>query len=134
MEESNIQPVRSPVTVCGDIHGQFYDLMELFRVGGEIPETNYIFMVTHRSWTMTTVDVWALLFASKGTRLRAFLSFQHWRNLLGRLCGPRIQQFGDIYIAHGAQSKVRCPQMTVLRRLLKRRHDDILSSGNITIG
>lgn len=45
MEESNIQPVRSPVTVCGDIHGQFYDLMELFRVGGEIPETNYIFMV-----------------------------------------------------------------------------------------
>lgn len=46
MEESNIQPVRSPVTVCGDIHGQFYDLMELFRVGGEIPETNYIFMVS----------------------------------------------------------------------------------------
>jgi len=45
MEESNIQPVRSPVTVCGDIHGQFFDLMELFRVGGEIPETNYIFMV-----------------------------------------------------------------------------------------
>ncbi|ORX90702.1 Metallo-dependent phosphatase [Basidiobolus meristosporus CBS 931.73] len=44
MEESNVQPVHSPVTVCGDIHGQFYDLKELFRVGGEIPETNYIFM------------------------------------------------------------------------------------------
>ncbi|KAF2239012.1 Metallo-dependent phosphatase [Viridothelium virens] len=37
MEESNIQPVRSPVTVCGDIHGQFYDLLELFRVAGGIP-------------------------------------------------------------------------------------------------
>ena len=45
MEESNIQPVHSPVTVCGDIHGQFYDLLELFRVGGEIPTTSYIFMV-----------------------------------------------------------------------------------------
>ncbi|EPX73549.1 serine/threonine protein phosphatase PP6 catalytic subunit Ppe1 [Schizosaccharomyces osmophilus] len=44
MEESNIQPVRTPVTVCGDIHGQFYDLLELFRVSGELPSTNYIFM------------------------------------------------------------------------------------------
>ncbi|WPH04472.1 Hypothetical protein R9X50_00736300 [Acrodontium crateriforme] len=37
MEESNIQPVSSPVTVCGDIHGQFYDLLELFRVAGGMP-------------------------------------------------------------------------------------------------
>lgn len=44
MEEANVQPVSSPVTVCGDIHGQFYDLLELFRVGGEIPDTSYIFM------------------------------------------------------------------------------------------
>jgi len=41
MEESNIQPVCTPVTVCGDIHGQFYDLLELFRVSGGMPgETN----------------------------------------------------------------------------------------------
>jgi len=44
LEESNVQPVMSPVTVCGDIHGQFYDLLELFRQGGEIPDTNYVFM------------------------------------------------------------------------------------------
>jgi len=44
LEESNVQPVSSPVTICGDIHGQFYDLLELFRTGGELPDTNYIFM------------------------------------------------------------------------------------------
>merc|ERR1712054_547856 len=44
LEESNVQPVNSPVTICGDIHGQFYDLAELFRTGGELPDTNYIFM------------------------------------------------------------------------------------------
>jgi serine/threonine-protein phosphatase 6 catalytic subunit len=45
VEESNVQPVNSPVTVCGDIHGQFHDLMKLFETGGEVPTTNYIFMV-----------------------------------------------------------------------------------------
>lgn len=44
LQEANVQPVQCPVTVCGDIHGQFHDLMELFRIGGRPPDTNYLFM------------------------------------------------------------------------------------------
>lgn len=33
-KETNVQHVSSPVTLVGDIHGQWYDLIELFAIGG----------------------------------------------------------------------------------------------------
>jgi len=65
IEESNVQPVRSPVTVCGDIHGQFYDLMELFNKGGEVPSTNYIFMGDYVDRGHNSVETFQLLMCLK---------------------------------------------------------------------
>ena len=42
--ENNVQNLSSPITLVGDVHGQFYDVLEIFKVGGDIPDTNYLFM------------------------------------------------------------------------------------------
>lgn len=47
VEESNVQSVRTPVTMCGDIHGQFPDLLHLFQICGEIgsdKDMHYVFL------------------------------------------------------------------------------------------
>ncbi|EFA78478.1 protein phosphatase 2A catalytic subunit [Heterostelium album PN500] len=65
LEESNVQPVKCPVTVCGDIHGQFHDLMELFKIGGNCPDTNYLFMGDYVDRGFYSVETVTLLVALK---------------------------------------------------------------------
>uniref|UniRef100_A0A0D3CPQ7 protein-serine/threonine phosphatase n=2 Tax=Brassica oleracea var. oleracea TaxID=109376 RepID=A0A0D3CPQ7_BRAOL len=74
IEESNVQPVNTPVTVCGDIHGQFHDLMKLFQTGGHVPATNYIL------WEISLIEVTTVV---KFSPFFCFLKLAHITLLRG---------------------------------------------------
>ena len=67
-DESNVQQVHSPVIICGDIHAQFHDLMEIFRIGGPSPDTNYLFMGDYVDRGYYSVETVTLLISLKGAR------------------------------------------------------------------
>ncbi|KAH0789822.1 Ser/Thr protein phosphatase [Histomonas meleagridis] len=43
-ELPNVLLLHAPITICGDIHGQLFDLGNLFLAGGDIKDTQYLFM------------------------------------------------------------------------------------------
>lgn len=59
-KESNLLRVAAPVTVVGDVHGQVHDLLEIFHVGGRVPDTNYLFLgdyVDRGAFSVETVQL-----------------------------------------------------------------------------
>ncbi|EAX96289.1 Ser/Thr protein phosphatase, putative [Trichomonas vaginalis G3] len=65
LKQPSLLRLEAPVVICGDIHGEFYDLLRIFETMKYPPATNYLFLGDFVDRGKQAIDVVALLFAFK---------------------------------------------------------------------
>lgn len=109
IEEPNILSVSTPVSICGDIHGQFFDLLELFSISGDIQNTKYIFLGDYVDRGHHSVECFTLLLLYKALyvflHFRLFYDFYRFSDRISLVRGNHeCRQITQVYGFYGIVS------------------------------